>query len=49
MITLTICYDASWGWKIIDLFEEAKKKLGLNKNKKMVAYVTSYSTCEHIE
>ncbi len=30
MTSLTICYDASWGWKMSDLFEDVKKKLGMD-------------------
>lgn len=30
MTALTICYDASWGWKMENIFEEVKKKLGLD-------------------
>lgn len=29
MTTLTICYEANWNWKMTDLFQDVKKKLGL--------------------
>ena len=30
IIQLTICYDATWGWKVQDLLQEVKKKLSLD-------------------
>jgi hypothetical protein len=45
MTTIQVCYDSSWGWKMTDLFEDVKKKLGLHSEIKLLSYVTSYSTC----
>ena len=30
MTTLTICYEISWGWKVSDILNEIKKKLGFD-------------------
>lgn len=43
--TLTVCYDASWNWKLDDLYQDVKKKLNLDDNIRLLSYVTSYSTC----
>ena len=48
MTPLTICYDASWGWKMENILEEVKKKLCLDPAEKLVSYVTSYSVGEPI-
>lgn len=47
--SLTICYDASWGWKVHDLLEDVKKKLSLHEGEKLIAYITSYSACEPLK
>lgn len=46
MTTMTICYDTAWGWKVGDLLMEVKKKLGIDEEERLVAYITSYSACE---
>jgi len=46
---LTICYDQSWGWKMSNVYEEVKKKIGLDPNDELIGYVTSYSVGEPID
>lgn len=45
MTPLTICYDNTWGWKVSDLLQEVKKKLGMDADEQLFSYVTSSSVC----
>ena len=45
---MQISFDKSWNWKMSNLSDEIKKKVG-NENKNLIFYVASYATCEIID
>ena len=48
MHKLQICFETAWNWKMTDVLDDIRGKLG-RPNARLLIYVASYASCEVIK